>query len=145
MCLDRLAASHILNLFKLKRKDREGYKVFEISKNGQLYGEVFGDGKRRPVGKWLHEKDFRDEEDKSETVIHHAEHSSYPMGWHIFETKQAAIEWEDRSFSLMGCVIRKVRYRKVCAVGYQRGRVIIAKEMYIIPIKELKNAKQSRS
>lgn len=58
---------------------------------------------------------------------------SYPSGFHAHLTKSSC----KRNFG--ACTILKVKFRKVVAEGLQRGKVLVAKEMFI-PKEEFEKA-----
>lgn len=117
-----------------------GYKVFRLydytiipsyEEDILLLGEIRNIKARRPVRKWLHERDFRERD-----IYGHYKRwlGRYPIGWHIFTTKSSA--GASRALSATGAVVRKVRYRHARAKGVQSGHVVIvAKEIFILPDK----------
>ncbi len=101
-----------------------GYKGFGVSA-GSLYGEIQGRKKKRPTGKWIHADDFRDKRYK-------VDFGYFPY-WHIFEYKRDAIgwmRWSDHNYT-----VKKVKYRGATVKGTQGAcrKIIVAKEIFIIP------------
>jgi hypothetical protein len=125
-----------------KKKEGVGWKVFKI-RDGHLYSEYQG-GKRK-IGKWL--------TDKRKTSIL-TPSFRYPAGWHIFPSQKDARQWSGIHFGIKedGYVIRKVNFKNVACSGKQLRtcgviplKVIVAKKMYIIPLKKpLKTSKKRR-
>jgi hypothetical protein len=120
MCLEKVTSK------KDSTRTGIGWKVFSHN----LTGQFVNISTPRPVGEWLDEKDFRTILDLRKRVIKADDRITYPIGWHIWVTKPEAS---------LDKTVRKVRYRKVIAEGFQSGRfvngklrkVIIAKEIFI--------------
>lgn len=133
MCLVRLS-----NYLKKKyNKKRIGWKVFtKVRNRKKLNGFIYNrQNSIYRTNAWLNEKDFRDEECKSIITIG-TYPTNYEVGWHIFLTKTAALKYiKDRRIRLdESLIIKKVRFRKPCAYGYQKYRslkCVVAKEMLI--------------
>jgi hypothetical protein len=106
----------------------EGYKVFDIDNKGNLIGEVIT-RTRRPVNKWLDEKDYRRNK-KVKTIYSHF-NGSYKTGWHVFHTYSDACNWnifkkEQR--------IRKVKLKYPIVTGIQHlSPVTVCKQILILP------------
>lgn len=116
MCLDNLAK------FNIKRY--VGYKVFFKSNTGKLSGEFKALHKSREVNTWLNSSNF------SKTVSLRLECDpslKYPNGFHIYLLRNNAGENIFRDH-----IIKRVRFRKVVAKGFQYGcKVVVAKEIFI--------------
>ena len=101
-----------------------GYKVFRQI-NGKLYGEYARPEKKRRIGVWLKEQNFRPQRtnDCIEPIG-----KKYKRGWHIFLTREAADKWN----SLFLCV-RKIKFRGIVTMGrsFNKSRVVVAKEIFI--------------
>lgn len=105
-----------------------GYKEFNQDGGNYIYPLYFdSENKRIPLKKWVHEKDWRNEDYGSI----HAEafpNNLYPCGWHIYLKPEGGS--------------RKVYFRKVVRKGWQINwnfrsePAVVAKEMYVIPVKE---------
>jgi len=112
MCLDYLD-----NTIELQREGNHyvGWKKFSNN-----YGHPclrFFCGRRVPVGKWIHEKDYRELPLQKHILASSGE--SYPTGFHIY-IKDPRI----------GC--RKVYFRQTVAKGHQYSSpVVVAKEIFI--------------
>jgi len=118
MCLENLEN------FKVKLNEDgigTGYKVFKL-KEGELRGEIVTQGRARPIGTWLKEKDFRAISDEKID-------GRYKQGWHIFLRRQSALEWGIYG----GLIIKRVKFRDIVATGrnVDRNRVVVAKEIFI--------------
>ena len=92
-----------------------GWKVFKRFSDGSLRSEMKGRSRDLPVSKWLNEKDYRDSDYKRRKYIRDDEGKKYPMGWHIFDTREAAVSWGCSSFQSL----RKVDVFMVLAHGVQ--------------------------
>jgi len=122
MCLDKLQ--------NFKIKSNIGYKEFSQKDDGHLDFENFGNKKRIPIGKWINEKDYRTREDRFiKKVFAGKGDGQYELGFHFFLRQDT---YGNR---------RKIKFRGILAKGYQYGeRVIVAKEIYIFPIKTKKRS-----
>lgn len=123
MCLDKVAE------FK---PCKVGYKIMRENNRGKLVGACYT-GEISQQGVWLDEKDFRDYKDKGRARISEY-HMPYPFGFHVFHTKQSALDWR-APFTSYGFPCVKVEVREPVAVGYQyRKRITVAKQIKIIGI-----------
>lgn len=105
---------------KPKKKKGIGYKSF-LQRRGKLFGDCMRGIKPRPIGKWIHEANFRP---FPETI------PDYGAGFHVFTTKKGILNWEAE---MEDPCIWKVAYRKAVAEGRQEGhRCIIAEEIKIL-------------
>ncbi len=121
MCLNKIRDFEV----KLNKEGvGTGYKVF-CEKGGELYGEYARVDKKRRVGVWLKEKNFRPR--KTNNCIEPIG-KRYERGWHIFITRQAADKWN----SLFQCV-RKIKFRGIVTMGRNasNSKVVVAKEIFI--------------
>jgi hypothetical protein len=118
MCLNTLLPK--------EKNEGVGWKVFRINKHGKLEGEtvrMYAQSVNRPVGQWL---DAREYGIWGQRYLTTDENEHYSVGWHIWSTKEAAQAW-------IKCpmvyekqrVIRRVKYKKVLAVGMQNLRKVI--------------------
>lgn len=134
MCLEKLMTKRNLesprNQPEKEGRYQVGWKIFHLTGNRRLKSDIFG-SKYLPVGQWLHEKDFRDKEFKSERNIQmDFSYKRYPFGWHIYVNKKRM----DR-FQSSDTRFRKVYFRRVVAKGFDAGwPVFVAKEMFIVPL-----------
>jgi len=120
MCLDKLAD------FKISKY--EGWQVFTGDEKG-LYPwyrslEYHKAMKRTtiPMGEW--------QEDKNNYLILANDSRTYQTGFHIFLRKKDAETWVEGSPSHFP--IRKVKFKKVVAKGFQDGRkVVVARERFV--------------
>ncbi len=96
-----------------------GYKVFD--KVGRFLGsDCISSLLKRPMRKWLNEKDYRPSYKSS---------LPYKQGWHIFQSLGSASKWCHASQ-----VIRRVRYRRAIVAGRLEFKpVVVAKEIFILP------------
>ena len=140
MCLEKL--------IPIDKKDpnqvRYGYKVFLQAEDGIMGDIIFNvDNAYIPENTWIHESKYRYHEDKGRQKInanlfYDENVPSYPFGFHVFLSKKAAEKWISDDIR----TIRRVKYRKLVASGYQTCsngfvdiglyRVDVAKEIYII-------------
>ena len=112
-------------------KQDYGWKVF-WKKEGKLCADLFPH-LPYPVNRWIKEKDYRALSGRREYIRFPNTSIRYPMGFHIFLKKKDARGWKN----WWNERIRKVKFRKIVAKGWQRGmKVIVAKEMLIIPEKK---------
>ena len=123
--------------------DGVGWKVF-YKRGRQLTGDVVGIDRARPRGRWLNEVDYR-------AGTPH-ESVPYPLGWHVFKNRKDAETYAEGG---NGLVCRPVKYRQAIvtglqAIGWRRYRgnkvgvlrpCIVAKEIYICPLKDKKEKK----
>jgi len=120
MCLDKLSD------FKVRLNENGvgvGWKVFNKTPNGMLFGEWQG-RKRRSRNKWLKEGDFRLGKFKG-LELFKCWSIEYPYGFHVFITRKGVKNW---TYSIP----TKVKFRKVVAKGLQCGhRCVVAKEIFI--------------
>lgn len=132
MCLSRVKRNYYKNPLKIKRVEAVGYKVFRKGEYGELVGQYFGYGKRRPVGKWLHEKDFRSGSCLKKRWIDIWTKGHYPFGFHYFSDLYNARNWKREHFR-GDCVIREIKVRNFVCRGVQDGySVYVAKEVLIV-------------
>jgi len=104
-----------------------GYKVMR-QKDKHLYGEYRTEKLRRPIGKWLDEKNFQDPFSSTLEFLYTKNGIFYPKGWHVYESLK------DIPILLYSYyVIRKVKCRQPLAQGYQKkSKVGIFKEIMFI-------------
>lgn len=116
--------------------DGKGYKVFGVQ-GEELIGDYAG-FKKRPVNKWLHEKDFR----PSVGIAEFMSTREWPWGWMIFMNKKDALFWHKHQRCLHNrtkSVIRKVEFKggqkATAIVRYLGGRsnLAVAKQIKILP------------
>lgn len=128
MCLCRV----LMRFTKADEVEGIGWKVFK-SDSGRLMPEYKG-WMERPTGQWLHERNFRSEDDFRK-IRTSEDYKYYPIGWHIFGSRSTAYKYaSDRKGNgvCSSYVARRVKYRDARTVGTQaRKRIIVAKEMYI--------------
>ena len=140
MCLDKL--------IPIDKKDpdkvRYGYKVFAKNYQGFLSSDIMGNSNTPYIykNKWIHESKYRPSDVKGRKKINAEEISGikYPFGFHIFLSKKAAEKYKCKG-GYPYKVIRRVKYRKLVASGYQLDTigwkaklygVDVAKEMYVM-------------
>lgn len=130
MCLNHLC---MVQLKKTRRKGvYRGMKSFALSKQG-IYPPMYYHSSL-PIGRWLHERQYRPSYTKHLTGLVGNGRVSYSTGWHV---------WTGRVYSGFAeymiepgekVIDRMVLFRNITATGKQRGySVAVAKEMYIIP------------
>jgi len=124
-----------------------GWKVFRVcrdARTGRRYLQgifvhyIKSSCPRHPQGynRWIHERDVRSPDRHQKIGF---QDISYHRGWHLFysyaEARTAVSDWfcpeqDDKYRSL---VVKKVKFRKVTAIGFQRGlSTIVAKEILIV-------------
>lgn len=142
MCIE------ITKLTKPDEKIRYGWKVFKEYEN-ELVGEMKGNKEPLPIGKWVHEKDYR-------TPLHQNKRRNirqgYPYGFHIFKSKKDAKIWQRWGPDSELLVVMKVAYKQKAAEGKQflfttsnpRGKCVIAKQIKIIKPKRRKHGKRKK-
>lgn len=106
MCLDEIRE---MNPFKF------GYKVFEISFNGELHSLYEGNKKPIPQGKWIRATLWSN---RPRRKIRMGYVQYYPQGWHIFEKQDVAKAWQ---CFMPSRKIFKVQCRDMHTVGRQVG------------------------
>lgn len=123
MCLDKVSKTK-------PRPEGVGYKVFGLRPGDKrLYGEIARPHKVRPTETWLNSRDYSVRTKGFVSPIR----GKYPVGWHIFKSMVAVKNWIG-SFSLEYCAIKRVKYRLAHTEGTTYGyKVVVAKEIYIIP------------
>jgi len=107
-----------------------GYKLMEL-KDGMLFGEFRGQDKPRQQWVWLDEKDFRFVSFDN-TIITSDSNSEYPIGWHIYNRLDDAVQQKSHHYSVV-----KVSVKNPVAVGYEgsaRRRVTVAKHIKILKV-----------
>jgi hypothetical protein len=129
------------------------YKVFTKTKRGGGSYTSPSYGKENiPTGKWINEKDYREEKKEEieflryetcDTGTTQTEKSvvSYPIGWHCLLSYKDAKLWREHISGRKRknrYLIAKVRVRNIVAKGIQlldptELPVIVAKEIYIEP------------
>ena len=121
MCLNVVTANNL-------KKTGVGYKVFHVSKAGNLRGEHFG-SKHRLLRRWLSEIWYRPRTfHKTRMISADRSGQEYPQGWHIYTNKKEALDYANWTYE----IVKKVRYRDAHTEGTQFGReIIVADEIYI--------------
>lgn len=131
MCLSKLKG------FKIKLDEYgvgEGWKIFELKKNGELHADYFGDI-ARPQRRWLNEKDYcfcREEKKEKEVFLEARSKVLYKPGWHIFLREKDAKNWLHGSAE-RGNILKRVKFRNIVASGtwVSYKEIIVAKEIFI--------------
>ena len=122
MCLDKVSK-------KKPAPEGIGYKVFNLRK-GALFGEMAARNKVRPTGTWLNSRDYL--VPKGDCFVGSIK-GKYPTGWHIFKSIIAVKDWMS-TISPGDYATRRIKYRRAHTEGTTYGyKVIVAKEIYIIP------------
>ena len=119
MCLHRVTKQN-------PKKEGYGWKVFEKTKCGGLVGQFYN-GAKFKEGVW--------NTDKNPGVIKDDVYRNftYPAGFHIYKTRQAA---RVNRHSLTETV-RKVRYKEALVEGeLNDDKVIVARKIFIFTTKE---------
>lgn len=121
MCLQRFEN---FNVRLSKDGVGTGYKVFRIWE-GKLYGEYARPHKKRRVGVWLKEENFR-----PQRIDDGLERSKklYKCGWHIFLTRKGALIWATDSQGVI-----RIKFKGIVTMGRSNNnsKVIVAKEIFI--------------
>lgn len=117
-----------------------GWKSYPCNKKGDKVLTYTG---YKPIGKWL--RAYNEEIRVSYNPSPSQEDSSYKSGFHIFLSKQDAVDYgvdDDKIF--------KVKFRKIRTIGRQNtvtgylADCVIAYEMFIIPNKKRKTSKKRK-
>lgn len=109
-----------------------GWKAFRQDHSGTLYfpywppsGDSDDKNNATVIGMWLHSS-------TGETETDQRPYETYPLGFHIFQTKEAATNWA-ADHIYRNNVIREVEATDVVAEGTQRdGAVFVARKMRIL-------------
>ncbi len=129
MCLDSVKSVKSEKL--PKDQYHMGWKVVRINKDKQTFDSLYNID--MPLNKWLRcKRPLCD-------ILYTGSNSdrTYPAGFHIFTTREAARRWNVTS--CMTSHVVKVRYRRVVARGTQNWReCVVAKEMYVEKPKSIK-------
>ena len=125
MCLEKLR--------KFSVETNIGYKVFKLDDDGEThygadYGGTHNKCKEKPSSKWLNSKDYG-----SAKTLTTLTKQLYPAGFHVFLTEEDARAWRDLEPDRTDDVVRKVQFRGIVATGYQKGKVVVAGKMMILP------------
>ena len=120
MCLDRVYEVY----GGASPRVRTRYKVFRIRSNPiHLWPVYSGWFKLLPQGVWLNEIDYRP---RNVGYISSSEDGRYPVGWHVFLSKEDAKEFF--SWASFGeCpsfVLRRVQCKGLLAIGGEGGNVV---------------------
>lgn len=135
MCLEKKEELRIpLN----KQGEGIGWKGFHEKEVGErLCIPLQGNEGEVSINTWLKEKDYRYGKDKERKYLRVNSHLRYQYGFHLFQHKKDTLKWKKASG---WPVIKKVRFRKIVATGYQKGfwgdpnlyPCIVAKEILIL-------------
>ena len=99
-----------------------GWKVLSVQSKSLYSGPSWGIRVR--VGKWTRDP-------KKKVVIQYRGWRTYPAGFHIFESKDAAVGLRPRCLARV-LDIRKVRLRGLVAVGTQdKHKVYVGKSLFV--------------
>jgi len=144
MCLRNLASKKDIKkkLFDFRKENNHnvGYKIFDRDHKGHLHFCLQGKYSSLPIGKWIKEEDWRHIDDKNKKTVGFRDDHMYPIGFHPCLNQKEAIESHNLN---AGEVIRKIYFRKVVARGWDRkGATVVSKEIYIIPLKDIKEKKK---
>jgi hypothetical protein len=134
MCLDRKIRSKERKYFRYKKEDgySVGYKVYTKSRK-KGFMSTLNFGKNQPVGRWINEKQYRQNKDINSIFYFYGHNKHYPTGFHFFATKKDA-EKECNSHSWKKMIIKKVYFMKACTRGIQDYKaVVVAKDIFIDP------------
>ena len=133
-----------------------GWKVFELNCYDKKLRAQFKGCKPYRINRWETERNFRGfslimDATRQNTIkatdrIHikskdrkgrQTSLERYKKGFHIYITREEARTSMKKFYTKTKYVVRKVKYRKVVAIGLQgsEGRIIVAKEMLILPNK----------
>jgi hypothetical protein len=108
----------------------EGYKIFKKGAKNKLIGQIYGGDKVYPKRKWINEKDFRENPEKTHISVE-MEMKTYKTGFHFYIEKSAAL-YNASIFS--NVEVYKVKVKNITATGTQGGwrmRVGVAKDIKI--------------
>lgn len=111
-----------------------GYKVFEMTPDGQLFSACYGSNIPREFGRWLGSNNYQ-------LRIYSVPSERCDVGWHVYaEAADAVVMLNSRPSELdRVMVLREVEYRGAHSEGLGDGgwnlkaRVIVAREIYIKP------------
>jgi hypothetical protein len=118
MCL-----TYHLNVFDVTKDPHIGYKAFCKGSRPQTFKTPIQClSKNYKEDKW-----YTDTNDYS--IEYDYSYSMYQTGFHIFLNRAAAVE----SFQGMKIVIKKVEFKEVVAQGWDNGKVVVARQMKILP------------
>lgn len=115
-----------------------GWKVFRVTSEKELCGEFYTARKVRPTNKWLDEVDFRTHRrTRCVGAPNRYERTEYPVGFHVFHTRNGAEAWIRLCHSPRFPLIRKVKVRGATTVGKQvvHGKAYtttVCKEIFIL-------------
>ena len=127
MCMDRVDG-----IYKgTSRKIETRYKVFfryqETEPLQPLYVSL---DKNLPEGVWLNEKDYRDNAFQGKEKIESSDGEEYPIGWHVFLTKEDVQSLIPNYVFSSRRVVRKVLCRGLLASG-EEGNAVVEVYKYI--------------
>ena len=126
-----------LEILKKFKPPVYGYKIFQVEENGKLYNIHAGNGKSYEIGKILDEKSYRNSYALSEKYLTDYDGEKYQIGFHIYQTKQAAKAKCDY-MTYRNWKVYKVEIIEPLATGQEYGNdckyknVIVSKKMRII-------------
>ena len=105
-----------------------GYKAMVKHSDGSLSGEYRMKALRRPLGEWLHSKNY-----DRECTIESSDGGSYECGWHIYCKKKDAERERDCSYYRDATVVVRVRVRDIVASGsgLHGDDVVVSKQILI--------------
>ncbi len=126
MCIDDVS--------DITKRSGVGWKAF-ILKDGDLHSVFHPLTPSYPIGRWIRENDFRDKKTRYKKGVRvpcWAKKANYPLGFHIFLSKNEALRFAKNE------VVRRVKYRKAHTKGtfnffkyVENAKTIVAKEMKI--------------
>ena len=127
MCLDSLRRFKSIDV---------GYRVLHRDfEDAHYYPLCYYDrDKSLLIGVWLDESDYRPENCQEAKGIYLKPNTTYPFGWHTFQTLKGAREWRGDGF----CVsIVKVAIKDIVATGIQDAgdnnyHVVVSKKIKIL-------------
>lgn len=110
-----MSDNQIITITPEMRKQKVWYKVFVHRDPAMnLYPELWNKNRIIPIGKWIDEKDYREEiyKDVENPKCFTHGWTKYPIGWHCFMEREHAERWAEMT---MASEIREVYVKKIKA------------------------------
>lgn len=111
---------------KTDKKVKYGYKVFSVTKNGDLESELKGNVK--------YELNIWNKRKPRSSRISADSGALYKTGFHVFVLKRDAKAWKDADGDEVSLIVKKVKMRGITSIGVQWHRdCYVCDEMKILP------------